>query len=412
MVTSIDREETEAGLKPGWRMVRFGDVVSNVDINERDPLANGLERYVGLEHLDPESLHIQRWGLIEEGTSFTRKFVTGQVLFGKRRAYQHKAAVADFDGICSSDILVFEAKENLLPELLPFIVQSDPFYEHALNTSAGSLSPRTKWKDLADYEFALPPKDEQRRIADILWAADESILKMVFLQEQIQSYRQTLVQILFDPYTPKGEEKTVNLVPLAEVLSYGSDGPFGSKLKTEHYTDEGVRVIRLQNIGDGAFNDDDKAYISNAYYRELIRYSVRPGDIIVAGLGDEAHALGRACMIPKDLELAVNKADCFCLRANTSIMMQEYLLYFLNSPYARNQINQLVQGTTRARINVSNLKSITAIIPDSKSQQHTCHILKTLDTAYIRVMADIQVKRNLAVNLREHLLSARRHTHV
>jgi len=155
-------------------MVRFGDVVRNVDINERDPLANGLERYIGLEHIDPESLHIERWGLIEEGTSFTRKFVAGQVLFGKRRAYQRKVVVADFDGICSGDILVFEAKDDLLPELLPFIVQSGPFYEHALNTSAGSLSPRTKWKDLAAYEFALPPKDEQRRIADILWAVDES----------------------------------------------------------------------------------------------------------------------------------------------------------------------------------------------------------------------------------------------
>jgi type I restriction enzyme S subunit len=125
--------------------VRFGDVVRNVDVAERNPLENGLERYVGLEHLDPESLHIKRWGLIEEGTSFTRKFIEGQVLFGKRRAYQRKAAVAEFDGICSGDILVFEPKgDDLIPELLPFIVQSDGFFEKALGTSAGSLSPRTK----------------------------------------------------------------------------------------------------------------------------------------------------------------------------------------------------------------------------------------------------------------------------
>ncbi|HEV2860526.1 MAG TPA: restriction endonuclease subunit S [Pyrinomonadaceae bacterium] len=160
-------------LPEGWQRVKFGDVVRNVDVAERNPLENGLERYVGLEHLDPESLHIKRWGLIEEGTSFTRKFVRGQVLFGKRRAYQRKAAVAKFDGICSGDILVFEPKgDDLIPELLPFIVQSDGFFEKALGTSAGSLSPRTKWKDLAAYEFALPPKDDQQRIADILWAAD------------------------------------------------------------------------------------------------------------------------------------------------------------------------------------------------------------------------------------------------
>jgi type I restriction enzyme S subunit len=93
-------------------MVHFGDVVRNVDESIRDPQNNGLERYVGLEHIDPESLHIQRWGLISEGTSFTRRFRKGQVLFGKRRAYQRKVAVAEFDGLCSSDILVFEPKDD------------------------------------------------------------------------------------------------------------------------------------------------------------------------------------------------------------------------------------------------------------------------------------------------------------
>ena len=169
----------------GWRTVRFGDVVRNVDISVRDPLQQGLERYVGLEHLDPESLHIKRWGLIANGTSFTRKFTQGQVLFGKRRAYQRKAAVAEFPGICSGDILVFEpADDQLLPELLPFIVQSDGFFDHALGTSAGSLSPRTRWRDLVEYEFPLPPPNEQRRIAEIVWAADEAVDKSEVVVEK------------------------------------------------------------------------------------------------------------------------------------------------------------------------------------------------------------------------------------
>src|SRR5512133_2573436 len=121
-----------------WPKVRFGDVVRTVDESVRDLQNSGLERYVGLEHIDPESLHIQRWGLIADGTSFTRRFRNGQVLFGKRRAYQRKVAVAEFDGLCSSDILVFEPKDDrLLPELLPFVCQSDGFFEHALDTSAG-----------------------------------------------------------------------------------------------------------------------------------------------------------------------------------------------------------------------------------------------------------------------------------
>lgn len=172
-------------LPRGWRRVKFGDVVRNVDISVRNPLEQGIERYLGLEHMDPESLHIKRWGLIEDGITFTRKFVPGQVFFGKRRAYQRKVAVAEFTGICSGDILVFEpASDDLISELLPFIVQSEGFFQHALGTSAGSLSPRTRWRDLAEYEFALPPIDEQRRIAEILWAAEDSAERYVAAYEQ------------------------------------------------------------------------------------------------------------------------------------------------------------------------------------------------------------------------------------
>ena len=146
-------------LKPGWKMVKFGEVVKNANLVERDPKANGIERIVGLEHIDPENLHIRRWNSVEDGTSFTRKFVPGQTLFGKRRAYQRKVAYAEFEGICSGDILTFEPKNRkvLLPELLPFICQSDAFFDHALDTSAGSLSPRTSWKALQDFEFRCRP---------------------------------------------------------------------------------------------------------------------------------------------------------------------------------------------------------------------------------------------------------------
>jgi len=90
---------TNVQLKPGWKMVKFGDVVKNANLVERDPKANGIDRIVGLEHIDPENLHIRRWNPVEEGTSFTRKFVPGQTLFGKRRAYQRKVAYAEFEGI-------------------------------------------------------------------------------------------------------------------------------------------------------------------------------------------------------------------------------------------------------------------------------------------------------------------------
>lgn len=164
---------TEKTLKPGWRRVKFGDVVRLAKARSQDPLADGFERYVGLEHLAPGDLRIRSWGNVADGVTFTNVFQSGQVLFGKRRAYQRKVAVADFAGVCSGDIYVLETKDAqvLLPELLPFICQTDAFFDHAVGTSAGSLSPRTNWTNLANFEFALLPIDEQKRIISAIDSA-------------------------------------------------------------------------------------------------------------------------------------------------------------------------------------------------------------------------------------------------
>ncbi len=163
-------------LKSGWSWVKFGDVVRLNTDRCADPAGEGIERYVGLEHIEPEDLRIRRWGQVAEGTTFTNRFKSGQVLFGKRRAYQRKVAVADFEGVCSGDIYVFEPKnERLLPELLPFLCQTEGFFEYAVGTSAGSLSPRTNWTQLANYEFVLPTLEEQRRISGLMQAIEQEI---------------------------------------------------------------------------------------------------------------------------------------------------------------------------------------------------------------------------------------------
>lgn len=127
-----------------------------------------VERFVGLEYLSSEIFQLQGWGDIANGTTFTKRFAKGDVLFGKRRAYLKKVAVANFDGICSGDILVIRAKaKKLLQELLPFYISSDAFINHAVSTSAGSLSPRTKWKDLAELEVSIPDLKTQAKILEV-----------------------------------------------------------------------------------------------------------------------------------------------------------------------------------------------------------------------------------------------------
>jgi type I restriction enzyme, S subunit len=167
-----------SGPAEGWRLVRFGEVVRQTKV-DADPETSGLERYVAGEHMDTDDLHIRRWGTIGDGylgPAFHRRFKSGQMLYGSRRTYLRKVAVASFEGITANTTFVLEsAGDDLLPELLPFVMQTDAFNEHSVRQSRGSVNPYVNFRDIADYTFPLPPRVEQRRIADILWAADAAV---------------------------------------------------------------------------------------------------------------------------------------------------------------------------------------------------------------------------------------------
>ena len=150
--------------------VRLGDVAR--EVRKRTIEGSDLPT-VGLEHLDPGEVELTRWDEDVE-TTFTKGFEKGQVLFGRRRAYLHKAVVAPFDGVCSGDITVIAAGDGLSPRLLPFIIQNDALFKHAVEKSAGSLSPRVKWQGLAEFEIELPGIQAQEGLADVLWAAQET----------------------------------------------------------------------------------------------------------------------------------------------------------------------------------------------------------------------------------------------
>jgi type I restriction enzyme S subunit len=150
--------------------VKFGDICNEVKLNTKNPVVDGYDKYIGLEHLDSGSLKIKRWGNTEEDSpSFTKVFKKGHILFGKRRPYLKKAAIAEFDGICSSDIIVMEPSELIeYREILPFIIQSENFWNWAIQTSSGSLSPRTKFKSLAEFLIPFSSENEKKTKLSIL----------------------------------------------------------------------------------------------------------------------------------------------------------------------------------------------------------------------------------------------------
>lgn len=180
----------EPTLKPGWRVLRFERIA--IMVNDRvEPADAEVDYYVGLEHLDPDSLRIRRWGSPSDVEATKLLFRKGDIIFGRRRVYQRKLAVADFDGICSAHAMVLRPKTDVvLPEFLPFFMQSDCFMSRALKISVGSLSPTINWRTLAKQQFALPPLEEQYRICDLLLAEDDLLDTLICaLQEATLVWR-------------------------------------------------------------------------------------------------------------------------------------------------------------------------------------------------------------------------------
>lgn len=164
--------------RTGWKRVRFGEVVRQLK-EQVNPEADGIERYVAGEHMETENVHIRKWGMVGDGylgPAFIRGFRKGQVLYGSRRTYLKKVAVAEWDGVTANTTFVIEAVEGkLLQELLPWIMLSERFTNHSVQESKGSTNPYINFPDIAKFEFDLPPLDQQRRIAEIFWAVDEAI---------------------------------------------------------------------------------------------------------------------------------------------------------------------------------------------------------------------------------------------
>ena len=158
-----------------WRRLPFGVFADSV--NERvEPADAAEEIYVGLDDLDPRSMHIRRWGKGSDVIGTKLRFRQGDIIFGRRRAYQRKLAVAEMDGICSAHAMVVRARPEVVrPEFLPFLMMSDKFMNRAVEISVGSLSPTINWTTLKLEEFDLPPLDVQCRISEVLWSMDDAL---------------------------------------------------------------------------------------------------------------------------------------------------------------------------------------------------------------------------------------------
>lgn len=155
---------------------RFDEIAINCTEKKKQPTEEDMATYIGLEHLDSGSLYVKRWGSAVPIKGEKLIMHKGDVLLGKRNAYLRRAAIAPHDGIFSAHGMVLQPKEDVIDrEFFPLFIASDYFFDTAVRISVGSLSPTVNWKDLRVAEFNLPPLEEQRKLAKVLWSVIRTI---------------------------------------------------------------------------------------------------------------------------------------------------------------------------------------------------------------------------------------------
>ncbi|MGY1632949.1 restriction endonuclease subunit S [Geodermatophilus sp. SYSU D01186] len=240
-----------------WKRVALGDV-ADASKEKVDPAGGSVTRYVAGEHMDTDDLKIHRWGQIGDGylgPAFHRRFRPGQVLYGSRRTYLRKVAVADFDGVCSNTTFVVQPRDDqrLLPEFLPWIMTSEPFHAFAVSESKGSVNPYVNWSDIAQYQFDLPPVDEQKRIADLLWAAERHRLAVAERDRLVES----AIEARLDEWWTSMRRQ-----PIAQIAECVT-GSTPSRSRPDFWDVPEVPFVTPSEI-NGRYADEPKQWVSSA----------------------------------------------------------------------------------------------------------------------------------------------------
>jgi type I restriction enzyme S subunit len=223
----------------------------------------------------------------------------------------------------------------------------------------------------------IPSQEHQSTVIETLDKA-QSIIKIREKQlfELDTLIKARFVEMFGDPaYNPKGwKTKTFR-----EASMRLSDGPFGSNLKSEHYSNSGVRVIRLGNIGVGKFIDTDKSYIPYEHYETLKKYTCKSGEIVIGTLGEPNL---RACLIPEDIEVAVNKADCVHYVPNYELL-PKFVCQYINCPETLLLASSMMHGQTRTRISSGQIAEMPIFIPPIELQQQFANFVEQIDKSKV-----------------------------
>lgn len=363
--------------KAGWTWVAFGDVVRKVN-DKVDPWESGLERYVGGEHMDTDDLRIRRWGLIGDdylGPAFHMRFKPGHVLYGSRRTYLRKVALADFEGITANTTFVLETRNPraLMPDLLPFLMQTEAFHDFSIKHSKGSVNPYINFTDLEKFEFLLPPIQEQARLAEVLAAQRASIDSFGALAEHLEVLRLSIVTQSI--HAGDAEKRRVKVADLL------IDGPTNGRSPAPSDSETGFKTVSISSVRDGVFDPEGCIKFVDMSSQEATPFIVRSGDIFAIRGNGNRDICGRvgisfatyADMVYPDLLIR--------MRFDQAQILPDFVVAQWNHPAVHGRLISRAKSSNGIwKVNGQDIRAHTLTVPSIELQQEAVQSLASLGT--------------------------------
>lgn len=402
---------TEQQLPEGWQMVKFGDIAKHIS-KRVEPSETDLEIYVGLEHLDPDSLKIKRHGVPSDVEGQKLLVKKGQIIFGKRRAYQRKVAVADWDCICSAHAMVLEANtRNVIPEFLPFFMQSDVFMNRAVAVSEGSLSPTIKWKVLAEQTFPLPSRDEQKSALQLMNKLDsltdiqESVLESLSLLKI-----KTENELFFGNhnYGSAGfmshvDKHKGSVVKLGNIISSPTGGVSVKSIEGV-LNEEQLGVLKTSCVKSGAFIASEVKVVMPEEVQRVKTHVEK--DTVIFSRMNTPDLVGESGYVDRTIQNVFLPDRLWSFKSVDSEVTTKCIAHYLSSHQVRKKLNSLGTGTSASMKNISKPKLLGIMFPKYKDDfsKKIESVLSSIEKTEINVLERIKTIRLLKYAILHQLL--------
>ena len=378
---------------------RFDQIAFN-STEKKKPVEEDRFTYLGLEHLDSGSLKVTRFGADVAPVGEKLVMHKGDVLFGKRRAYQKKVAIAPFDGIFSAHGMVLRPKVEVIdPYFFPLFISSDYFLDAAIKISVGSLSPTINWRDLKILEFNLPDIETQRKLAAVLWSINdtmESYKKLISATDEL--VKSQFIEMFGEPVANTKQLPVHQLTEYIEFLTSGSRG------WAKYHSDAGEWFITIKNVKNCKVSVEEIQHITPPQNAEAERSRVHEGDLLISITAD----LGRTGVVTKEIAEhgAYINQHLTCIRLNKQALNPTYVAYFMESTAGKRQFFAKNLSSVKAGLNFDSIRTLKLMVPPLPLQQEFVEFLTQSDKSKFAALRSSNLNLSSALVCQEPILMA------